>query len=295
MLKIAVYGNCQAEAIQKMFLRFPEKFAVVAIRPVHLLDRGRPEEVISKIRDVDYFFYQPDSGGYGDLASGRIIENLCKYSTSISFPSVYFDAFHSRQMYLRDPRGARILSPVGDYHDKLIVESFLDGSSCASTIAKLDSVRLSESDCVENLDRALKYFSIREQFLDVKLSNFIGDCYFRKMLFYTFNHPSDVVLTKIFFDLLRLSGQNVPSGGVVSGNGKDFLSNYHFKSDQVDPDVFDFPGFSAYRSNSDILTTKQVVESYFSGYSSFGSDNLRVAYEYSLRRRLQVLGNQLVE
>ena len=296
MLKVAVYGNCQAEALQRILSYFPEQFNVVALRPVHLLDRNQPQELYSKIREVDYFLYQPVSAGYGDLASNAVIDQLQSSATAISFPSIYFDAFQCRQIYLRDPGGARISSPIGDYHDDLIVNMFLRGASCKDIVAALDGLLMSREDCEANLAQSLNYFSARESTLDIKLSQYIRDNYFQKLLFYTFNHPSNEILFRVFSEFLCLADiRKLGQPNKIINLDRDFLSNYYFQSDLTDPGVFAFQGFQEYGSNRTKYTREDVVSSYLLEYSRFGHEKLAVAYEYSLRRRLKVLSNQLAE
>lgn len=296
MLKIATYGNCQAESLQFILKSFPKKFDVVPLRPIHLLDRSCLNDVLSKIRDVDYFLYQPVSSSYGELASNNLISHLGRSATAISFPSIYFDAYQPRQIYLRDPGSARINSPIGDYHDGYIIDLFLRGASRESAAAALNDVFLSESDCIENLSRSLGYFSAREGGLDIKLSRFINNNYFSRRLFYSFNHPANCILNEVFLSFIEIIGLGSSVDfSQINNIGRDFLSNYYFKSDSSDPLLFEFDGFSEYRSNQLTYSTNEVIDLYFSEYEKHGRDRLEVAYDYSIRRRNQVLSNKLVE
>lgn len=276
MKKCLVYGNCQSMALKGLLKQNPQfnkHYEIVECPSVHLLtqdDLPNQELILS---DVDLLIHQPVSDNYKglyQLSTNYLKSKLKPKAKVISFPVAYFTGYNPEMVYLKTKNGQRIAQPF-TYHDTNIMKFYLLGKSVNETIELIQSNDFYQSSYAhQNLENTLFNLEQRERDLDIKLSSFIRESYKVDKLFYTFNHPTSIILNylansifqaleldknKVFFDILEKS---------------DILANSSFP---IYPSLYSalelqFPTSNSYVFERKTYPMESVVDSYFKIYDN---------------------------
>ncbi len=193
-----IYANCQNGLVANYLCKSELFNQTYTIRrfPVHLLmTKGTtiPDEILQQAK---LFIYQPVKDIHGKRSSKYLLDRLPADCQRISFPSLYFKGYFPQ--YCKNPEN-RILEPQYSYglipHGDTNVVSMLNkGLNKAEIIKKLsDSDFYSYGYLRSVLEDTLNVLAQRESELDVKVSEFIRSNYQNHHLFYTQNHPTDIL------------------------------------------------------------------------------------------------------
>ena len=203
---IVVYANCQSKGI-KYFLS-----AVIKANFEELINyeyiRDKKDLPIDIIKKADVFIYQPIKAKHGIYSTDPTIENsICTYLSphckKISFPYIYNSAFWS---FLPESVNDKIignpidtLKPIRDLKERgysfdKVKEMFLNG--------EIDfKYRERFEECMDILIK-------KEEFCDVKVSEFIILNVQNIKLFLTENHPTTYVYIHCVNQILKLLGND---------------------------------------------------------------------------------------
>lgn len=212
-LSVFIQANCQSHAIRNIFQkvdRLSDKYEIIDVKPVHLWKDEDKEEIIEKISECDIFLHQPiDKRTFGFYASENLLQMLKPEAKSVSFPNLYFTGYHPQAFYLKDDDGRKVSEPF-DYHDRNIVEFFKHGLSTEEILEKIeDESFYSEEEIKENIEQSLKALREREQYTDIKVSNYIEENMIGNKLFHIFNHPTNEMLFYLFNKVLELLDEDL--------------------------------------------------------------------------------------
>ena len=86
---------------------------------------------------------------------------------------------------------------MGDYHSSIILNSWKDGISIEDTIQIYRSSKTWKKHYWDVANDSLAEYKRRESSLDIKLTKFIENNLSKKQLFFTFNHPSKLLIIKL--------------------------------------------------------------------------------------------------
>lgn len=213
MERAVVVGNCQASALELMLetsTAFSERFELVRFPPVHEFPAELIPELHEAVADAALVIPQRVDENYRD-GIGLGTETLARIARGsvIRWPSVYWAGYFPDLFYLRNADHTPVLDGPFDYHDRAILGAYASGLSVAAACARLEDPEL-PSDAEQWAARATAELAIRGRECDVDIAPFIASRFRDELLFYTMNHPTNVLLAFIaqrIIELLGLPGQ----------------------------------------------------------------------------------------
>jgi hypothetical protein len=284
MKKCLVYGNCQSSVV-RLYLHQHSEFAahyeLLDINPVHLLEEKDVSYLESIVRAIDLFIYQPVSSSYRGIPqlSTDYLKSLLKpTSQTISFPVAYFIGYNPEIYYLRirDESGEIIRKDDGSvpqspyaYHDKNILTLFSEGKGVDTTARTIKQEDFYAPDYVViKLEETLSNLRLREQTIDLKISDFIEENFRKFRLFHVFNHPATWLIAYVT-DLI-LKAQGFTSRIAEFDRQPDLLAQYSFP---IYPSLaktlaLEFETPFVYQIDSQTYSAIEVIENYFKFYDS---------------------------
>jgi hypothetical protein len=295
MKTLVIYGNCQAQALQFLLQEFCTDVQVVPLQPVHLLNRNRSEDVHAIVATADYFLFQPVSSGYGPLSTDVL--RTCASATCrlVSFASLHFNGYYPRQIYLRANNGERVVGPIGDYHDTLVIEGFLNDLRASQIVEQLENASWTAAQHRSAIDMYINHFRNREQNVTVQLTSYLEAHLDSQLQFYTFNHPANALLIEVARQALEQLDISGHASFSTLQQRKDLLANYYFQADGQQATKHTFAGPTTYRANQRYYSRIEAVESWMQAYGEVGKERLATIYAQAQVRRDKVLNYQLVE
>jgi hypothetical protein len=225
-MKILVLANCQQSPISSI-LRSSGLDVEKAVCPIHELTATDVRALEQQLECSDLLIAQHVVGDrYADL--GVDTKSLReRHSNVVVIPNIYFSGYHptfssltdfnTLSAELRELIGLNALGPHMDVlplaaHDlQLSVQALLD--------LVRSTGRARNSDLA---DAALQGLAHREVSCDIRISDWIAEHCARSVLFYTFNHPHNTVLTELCKRLVDLLSLKVD----VKCRQTPYLSNY---------------------------------------------------------------------
>ena len=193
-----VYANCQNGLIAKYLNKselFNQQYTIRKF-PVHLLmTKGTtiPDDILQQAK---LFIYQPVKDTHGKRSSKYLLDKLPADCHRISFPSLYFKGYFPQ--YCKNPEN-RILEshyPYGliPHGDTNVVSMLEKGLNKTEIINKLSNSNFYSREYLWSvLEDTINVLAQRESNLDVKVSEFIRNNFQSHHLFYTQNHPTDIL------------------------------------------------------------------------------------------------------
>lgn len=236
MKKALIYGNCQSFALHKFLINSPlaDVYHFHQVPAVHNIEQSDLNYLYRHILpQLDLVIIQPIQQNYKNnyfLSTYSIISQVPQKTIIIVFPVAYFTFYHPQMTYLKNKRNKYLHQPI-DYHDKLLVKTFLEtkrkinykSTKCLELLTQkylenilnpnyyereklveivinnLLELKKREQKMVSNQYFPLQKLSENQHFIIV-ISDFIKENYKREQLFYSINHPS-----KYFFRYLANS------------------------------------------------------------------------------------------
>lgn len=209
MKKICIiYANCQNKLLAEYLLKSPIFNREYTIKkfPVHLLIQGKkriPDELLKRAK---LFIYQPVKDIHGICSTKHILNKLPSDCQCISFPPLYFKGYHPQ--YCKNPVN-KVIKPVYPfgvmpYGDSNIISMLEQGQSVSEISEKLsDPDFYSREFLLSNVNSSLVELARREATLNIKVSDFIKNNYQHHYLFYTVNHPTDILGIYVVNQILK--------------------------------------------------------------------------------------------
>lgn len=222
--KFVIVGNCQARPLAMAFERLSDEIEVTAIAVVHLLKSDQFEEYRQYFDEADYIVAQLVADNYPcDFVRTGFLRN--SYGDKVvSIVNLYFTGYTPDWFYIRIPGKGPLRGPMGDYHNKTIVESWRNGlpiDHAASLILNNDYNEKYRHDIEISLDMLLN----RERDADVKIVDYIKSNFSSERLFFTFNHPSATLVVEYAKRVIRTIGLRYNSC-VIDLDGNEPLSKF---------------------------------------------------------------------
>ncbi len=220
--KFVVLANCQSGPLSLIIERLIPNLERVPIKAIHTLNKSDPEALLITLREVELVIHQPIGDTFGPLSISELKVKLPN-STFISFPSIYFDGYFPDLMYLRLQKGGTLKGVIGDFHDRRIIESFLNKKNVQDTFLMLNQKKPIEL-VNKNIISSLAKLEKREVNLDIKLTKYLEMNVMKRRLFYVFNHPTNDVLIEVTKQLAEVLGEKINREGLSISNAlPDYL------------------------------------------------------------------------
>jgi hypothetical protein len=292
MKKMAIIGNCQAEALSKFLFsnnNFNNIYEYIEVKPIYLMNENELNYFYTyTLLKLDLIIIQPINEDFNEnikYSTKTILNNIKNDCISILIPSLYFDFYHPYLCYLKGEHG-KINEPI-DYHDKTLIKIYLayKESSNEEIIDKYMNIFKNElfinnSIINDNLTLAINNIKDRENnFKDYIVNNtkciysyeFIKNNYEEKLLFYSVNHPSKYILSYLRDEILKYL--NIPSEEYP--NNIDPFNNliipiYNFLKNILKFDIYEFNNMindnelydkyiNIYRTIPDNILSKNII------------------------------------
>lgn len=204
-MKICVMGNCQSAPIKSLLQqRLNIPCEIIQIKPVHLLKEHDIKGVVSTLSSSDVVVTHLISNNYNNFPIGTDqLSDIVKADAKvIVVPNAHYIGYFPSFIYIKDFKGRGVTPRVpeyshfpSDYHDAFCIAAKIKDYSLDKLFGFYESYK-GAADWLEGyIDESLFNLREREQDCHVKISDFIEDNYKNRQLFWTFNHPTNELLT----------------------------------------------------------------------------------------------------
>ena len=203
-MKIGIVANCQARPLAKVLEAFPGVERVVSL-PIHFFGSAHfkkaEENFRSLIQDPDAIVLTQNLGdrfgAYETLTLKQEVEHL------YTITNVHFSGLHPDITYLGD-QGGRIQSPVGDYHSKIVLHSYLTGCSVDDCLQRFNEEEFEQRRYFDEYRSAANRLLERDANLDVQFAARFLEIASERPVLYTLNHPTAFVFQEFAFLIAQL-------------------------------------------------------------------------------------------
>jgi hypothetical protein len=191
-----VISNCQAPLLANA-LTVLSLSTMFHSWGVHMVVGPTAEQQIDQFieeanRDYDLIVTVPLSNSFFGLSSDRIVESF-PGKPVLKISNIYFHGLHPDITYI-GARGARIVSPIGEYHSKLVLWGYCNRKSveeveslfCHDSFSKLGYFDVWETSLAEAKQRDL--------LADVRITDIWAPILKSLVSFYSVNHPTPALL-----------------------------------------------------------------------------------------------------
>lgn len=200
MLNIALFANCHVQPIASGLLLSKDIGEVIQI-PLHLKNTSHFDLAIKALVNSSKKFIGIQFPGSIDSIENSD-EIKAKLLDVFSFTNVYFTGVHPDMTYIGSMR-QRILSPLGDYHSKICLASYLSGVNANECINNYNYKTYQKLNFFENWHNSKCELLARDEFVDIKIAGNFIDMTCNSLTLFTFNHPVAIVFHKTVNDILE--------------------------------------------------------------------------------------------
>jgi hypothetical protein len=192
-LNLVIIANCQVLPLAKKLSGLSMVKNLITI-PVHLMGHelyknGLNEfEKIKNDIDTNVITFNL-SDKFGDLQTNFLRNNIEKLYT---INNIHFSGLHPDVTYLSD-MGKRVESPVGDYHSKIIIYSYLMNIKVDECIKLFNIDTYSKLGYFSDFYLSAKELLDRESDVDIKFANIFLKAVINQHSMFTFNHPTSYI------------------------------------------------------------------------------------------------------
>lgn len=208
MTKICILGNCQAQHLEAMLASSRQDIQVTRLAPVFLMNATHHESVYEALGAADLIFAQRISDEFklDWLASAQIRETFGK--KVVVWPNIYFDGYFPGVNYVYHGNFGKLLSPLLEYHFTQVMAAHRAGRSIDDAIAAFAGEPLLAAT-PDPFAQSIAQLQAREEDTDVIISDFIAAQAVQQRLFYTPNHPMNILLGEMLSRLTQKAGLEV--------------------------------------------------------------------------------------
>ncbi len=225
-MKIAVVGNCQARPLAQVVAELLPNATISGIAIVHLLKDSEENAYAPIFESSDLILAQRVTDDY-PCTFVRNSELRRKYGDRVqTWPNLYYAGYNPELTYLRGEGRKPLLGPLGVYHNKTFVDAWRRGMSSA------DALFLHEDDSYNKLTYAgvpeisMDELRAREMETDMCITDWIEGHMCQERLFFTFNHPAQVLIDELGRRLMQKVGFAGSAPKIAPGFGREPLGQY---------------------------------------------------------------------
>ena len=210
MEQVVVIGNCQAGALELMLRTndaFTDRFELVSFPPVHEIPATMVPDLHRAVASAAVVIPQRIEESYrnGIGLGTETLAAIAGSATVVRWPSVFWAGYFPDLFYLRDAAGRPVVGGQFEYHDRLILQAYVAGIDVADVCSLLaDPQRPSDAPAWEA--NATAELDLRGQGCDIQVASFIASRFRDELLFFTMNHPANVLLGFIAQQITELLG-----------------------------------------------------------------------------------------
>lgn len=212
-MNIGIIANCHVLPLTKTMATYKSVGSVLGV-PIHLY--GTPHftaaadafEMLAK-RDDTVVLSFLNGDGFGDYETAVLKARLSNVCT---MTNIHFSGLHPDIIYLGDQNG-RLQSPIGDYHSKLVVHSFVQGLSPNECLSRFNADEFEAIGFYREYDFAKTELINRDANLDIRFAKVFLDLVCENPCLYTINHPTPIIFEKfcaLIADHLKVEAVQYP-------------------------------------------------------------------------------------
>lgn len=204
--RIVVLSSCQAPPLARVIAAIAD-VSVFGCAISKTKDEHLAAHLMAMMDAADFVLSAPLSASWQPFDEQNLRERLG--SRLLTYHRPNFAALHPDLTYLRDPH---LKSPVGDYHSRIVVDSFLAGMTeeqCIARFGRQEYVRMGFEDIAR---KAISKLHKNDASVDIKIADFVLENMKDKEILYTVNHPTQILNGYIAKEFLcRIGIDQIPA------------------------------------------------------------------------------------
>jgi hypothetical protein len=201
-MKVLVIGNCQARPLGNLLAKYTECDVLEPII-LHLAKDAEKVEHLERIVAADLVLAQATASLFKPSYLRSDVLKQTFTDRIMVWPNVFFVGQHPYLRYLTHSQFGRVLGPMEATHDMRIVNAWFQ-----SRKGETFNPRLAEAGYEQWVyDTSIRELQGREASCDVVISDLIESHFETQRLFFTFNHPSLWLLSRLAERILAAVGE----------------------------------------------------------------------------------------
>ena len=252
--RVMVLGNCVAERLQSMLLRYPgfhEAYTLTPALPIHTLTTPEQRQATADAaRACDILFTQP-LFSFGPCNTAELRKKFEQEKPDagrrlILFAAPNFEAYFPDAVSLKGKRKLRF-EPILDWDSSIIFSCFCSGVpvfDVADIYCSHPCFHPTAMD--QKIAAALELYLQREQGLDIATKNHVVHQYKQSKLFHSPQHPADSLLGMMLRDMAASlgldSGASLPAVDGFGFNQWPVITRRHQRFTFPEQDYFVLAG-----------------------------------------------------
>lgn len=212
-----IYGNCQTEIIANMLeynKDFHSRYALLRVPQIHLYkDEDQMKQIFYKnglMEKVDLFIYQnvkEDNRFSPWLGVARILEQMGAGCKKLCIHNIYFDGYFIQYDADENRYFTNMNQKDFPYTDGIVHELVAEGKGIDEIIEMINETDFIPPETVlEKCEKSIENLRKREVKVDVPIVDYIEKHYREEQLFYTYNHPKNIVIYEYVKRILKAVG-----------------------------------------------------------------------------------------
>lgn len=228
--KVCIVGNCQAQALTSLSRHLDSPLDVVTLPPVFDVSNFRKTEIEKEVYGADFVFCQRVSDNYVvEFVRPQEIKGALG-DRAVLWPNVYFDGYFPSIGYIYDDFG-KVTGPLSDYHFQAVRSAWRAGVEPQNATSGLLSGTL-QGLSPNPVEQSLAELRVKEEGLDIQISDYISAHFRWRKLFYSMNHPNNDLLVEV---LRRMTDRMDIGLGQINS-----VSSYPYPLNKIDIPCFDY-------------------------------------------------------
>ena len=215
-IKIAVVGNCQARPIAQLLQQMNPNIEVTTTAIVHLLKTEEEPQYAPFLEQSDMIIAQLVADNYPcEFVRSQNLRQ--KYGNKVdSIVNLYFSGYNPELRYVKLPGSGLLDGPLGAYHIQTVLDSWLEGAPTETAASRVESIEYNQKKYDGLSEKSLNDLRQREKNASVPIVDHIEANMSERKLFFTFNHPSALLMQTMIQRLLAQRGISIDSSAPPS-------------------------------------------------------------------------------
>lgn len=212
-MKVIVIANCQVLPLVKG-LGFMTDVETALGLPIHLFETNhfdKPKENFEALmkEDEPIILTFNNSEKFGEFETGKLKHT---FKNVITITNIYFSGLHPDITYIGDMRG-RISSPIGDYHSKIVIHSYMTGKSVNDCMLLFNGINYEKLGLYSEYADSASLLLERDKENDIAFGKYFMTLLKERPSLYTVNHPTPYIFQEylcVIADHLGIRAQRLP-------------------------------------------------------------------------------------
>jgi len=201
-MKVLVIGNCQARPLGNLIAKYTNHDVLEPVI-LHLSKESEAQEHQDRIAQADLVLAQATATEFKPTHLRSDLLRQTDARRVVVWPNVFFVGQHPYLRYLTHGQFGRVLGPMEATHDMRLVNAWFQSRKGVAF-----NPHLAEAGYEQRVyDTSIRELRGREAHCDVIISDLIETHFETQRLFFTFNHPSLWLLTRLAERVLATVGE----------------------------------------------------------------------------------------